>query len=66
VTLARPTAELGSFLRAAAGLLAVVRDGAVADEAPAVVAWIVENLPTPEMRLQFETAESTRLISKRS
>jgi tetratricopeptide (TPR) repeat protein len=66
VTLARPTEDLSLFLRAAGGLLAVDGDDALAEEAQAVVDRIAEHLPDPEMRLQFETAEPTRLVSKRT
>ncbi len=66
VTLARPTEDLALFLRAATGLIAIDGDDALADEAQAVVARIAESLPDPDMRLQFETAEPTRLVAKRS
>ena len=66
VTLARPTGDSALFLRAAAGLIAVDGDDALADEARAVVDRIAESLPDPDMRLQFELAEPTRLVSKRT
>jgi tetratricopeptide (TPR) repeat protein len=66
VTLARPTEDLALFVRAAAGLLAIDGDDALAHEAQAVVDRIAEGLPDPDMRLQFERAEPTRLVSKRT
>jgi hypothetical protein len=66
VTLSRPTGDSALFLRAAAGLIAVDGDDALADEAQAVVARIADNLPDLEMRLQFEHAEPVRLASKRA
>jgi hypothetical protein len=66
VTLARPTEDLALFVRAAAGLLAIDGDDALANEAQAVVDRIAEGLPDPDMRLQFERAEPTRLASKRT
>jgi tetratricopeptide (TPR) repeat protein len=66
VTLARPTEDLALFVRAAAGLLAIDGDDALASEAQAVVDRIAEGLPDPDMRLQFERAEPTRLVSKRT
>ena len=66
VALARPTEDLALFLRAAAGLIAIDGDDALADEAQAVVNRIAESLPDPEMRVQFEIAEPTRLVSKRT
>jgi tetratricopeptide (TPR) repeat protein len=64
VTLARPTEDLGLFLRAAGGLLAVDGDDALAHEAQVVVDRIAEGLPDPDMRLQFESADPTRLVSR--
>ena len=66
VTLARPTEDLALFVRAAAGLLAIDGDDALANEAQAVVDRIAEGLPDPDMRLQFERAEPPRLILKRT
>jgi tetratricopeptide (TPR) repeat protein len=64
VALARPTADLALFLRAATGLIAIDGDDALADEAQEVMARIAANLPDPDMRLQFERAEPSRLMSK--
>jgi tetratricopeptide (TPR) repeat protein len=66
VTLARPTEDSALFLRAAAGLIAIDGDDALADEARAAVARIAQSLPDPDMRLQFEIAVPTRLVSKRT
>jgi tetratricopeptide (TPR) repeat protein len=62
VTLARPTEDLGLFLRPAAGLIAIDGDDTLADEARAIVARIARNLPDPDMRLQFEGTALTRLV----
>jgi hypothetical protein len=64
VTLARPTEDAALFVRAAAGLIAIDGDDALADEAQAAVGRISRSLPEPEMRLQFEMAQPTRLVSK--
>ena len=66
VMLARPTGDSALFLCAAAGLIAVDGDDALANEAQTAIARIAESLPDPEMRLQFERAEPTRLVSKRT
>ena len=66
MTLARPTKDLGLFLRAATGLIAIDGDDALVDEAQAVVDRIAENLPDPDMRRQFESAEPARLVVTRN
>jgi len=66
VALARPTEDLALFLHAAVGLIAVDGNDSRSNEAQRVVARIAESLPDPDMRLQFERAEPTRLVSKRT
>jgi tetratricopeptide (TPR) repeat protein len=66
VALARPTEDSTLFLRAAARLIAIDGDDALADEAQAVVSRIAESLSDPDMRLQFEAAEPTRLVLGRA
>jgi tetratricopeptide (TPR) repeat protein len=66
VTLARPTEDSALFLRAAAGLIAIDGDDALANEAQAAVDRIARSLPDPDMRVQFERAVPVRLVSKLS
>ena len=66
VALARPVGDPALFLRAAAGLLAIDGDDALAAEGHAATDRIVAALPDPEMRRRFEAAEPLRLLCKRT
>jgi tetratricopeptide (TPR) repeat protein len=66
VALARPMGDPALFVRAAAGLLAIDGDDALAAEARGVVARIAESLSDPDMRRQFEMAEPTRLVVRQA
>jgi len=59
---ARPTGDPALFLRAAAGLLAVEGDHALAGEAFATVRRIRAALPNDELRRIFEAAEPVRSL----
>lgn len=62
VELARPTRDPAMLLHAAAALLAVEGDDALAAEARKAVDRIATALPGAEMRSNFETAEPVRLV----
>ena len=62
VGLARPVGDPALFLRAAAGLLAVDGDDALAAEGRAAVRRIAEALPDATMRRRFEAAEPLRIL----
>ena len=62
VGLARPVGDPALFFRAAAGLLAVDGDDALAAEAGAAVDRIAAALPDAQMLCRFEAAEAVRLV----
>jgi transcriptional regulator with XRE-family HTH domain len=61
---ARGTKDPAMFLRAAAALLAIDGDDALAAEAHAAVTRIADGLPDTEMRRRFLSAEPVRLIMR--
>jgi hypothetical protein len=66
VALARAMGDSALFVRAAAGLIGIDGDDALAQEARLAVDRIMAALPEPDMRLHFESAEPTRLVLRYS
>jgi tetratricopeptide (TPR) repeat protein len=66
VALARPVGDPALFLRAAAALVAIDGDDALAAEGRAAVKRIAGALPDADMRRRFEAAEPLRVLSERT
>ncbi|MGH7263403.1 MAG: hypothetical protein ACREMB_00920, partial [Candidatus Rokuibacteriota bacterium] len=64
VHLVRPTGDPARFLRAAAELLVIDGDDALAAESSAITDRIAPALPSEDMRRRFESSAAVRAVRK--